>query len=181
MNFSEVGTAPRRFRRHLTRKSCCKAGRSSIIYRRFETSELASEPFWLLDLCVRLATFSVIFSANGSAQDEFKSAYVMPNIAAHTAPVRAVAFSHDSSLLFTAGMDKLVHVWSLDSSDRLKRPTLRWERTLRREVARGNGGIILNLASHPKRHELIVGGFGARKNSGDLTSFGPDSGKFLTC
>ncbi len=128
---------------------------------------------------VSCAVVIAVLAAPVVAQGPEGPAYVTVNINAHTAPVRDIAFSPDSNLMITAGMDKVAHVWSLEPSRPGARPMIIKERTLRREIARGLGGIIYAIASHPSKNELVVGGYGARKR-GDLSWFDPRTEQFLT-
>ncbi|MGD0899994.1 MAG: caspase family protein [Thermoguttaceae bacterium] len=105
------------------------------------------------------------------------------NIAGHTAPVLTMAFSADSRLLFTAGLDKAVHVWRLPdrlaaAGDQAAQAVLTghiWaeERTLRWSIGRGQRGSIYAMAICPKTGELALGGYGARGTLGDVAVLDP--------
>ncbi len=75
--------------------------------------------------------------------------------AGHTAAITAMAFAPDGNALYTAGRDKLVHVWAVDANQNwTHRDTVRWQ------VGRGPGGNISSvLSTHPF---LLLGGYGIK-------------------
>lgn len=89
--------------------------------------------------------------------------------------LRAFAFSPDGTRLYTAGLDKAVHVWGFENRARGIRRTesnnavlvqsLRWE------IARGLRGSIYALAANPVDRRLAVAGFSARDATGDIVVF----------
>jgi WD40 repeat protein len=105
------------------------------------------------------------------------------NIAGHTAPVLTMAFSADSKLLFTAGLDKVVHAWQLPdrlppAGDKTAQAVLTghlWseERTLRWSIGRGQRGSIYAMAICPRTGDLALGGYGARGTLGDVALLDP--------
>jgi len=125
------------------------------------------------------------------AQSAPKTAHACVNIEGHTAPVRAIGFTPDSQLLCTAGMDKVVHVWSLPQPDgdegagrakgvmvveaRGKVRTLRWP------MGRGLRGEIYAMAVHPDpaKEQLAIGGYGNLQLSGEIVWLNPSSGQWL--
>ena len=90
----------------------------------------------------------------------------------HSAAVRSLAFSPDGSQLFSAGLDKVVHVWTLNDG----RPRL--TRTLRPPIWRGMRGAIHAIAlsstpapgpaDPPKPQYLAVAGYGIEAGSGNI-------------
>lgn len=120
------------------------------------------------------------------AEQTEQSPQLCLNIAGHTAAVMAMAFSPDSGLLFTAGLDKAVHVWRLPNhlaasgevvGDAVLKEHL-WaaERTIRWSIGRGQRGSIYALAVSPKSGELAIGGYGARGTLGDIALLDPVQG-----
>jgi WD40 repeat protein len=69
----------------------------------------------------------------------------------HTAVIRKVLFSHDGRFLVSAGDDKLVRVWSVESGEIV--------RTLRGQIQPGSEGKIFAAALSPDDRYLAVGGF----------------------
>jgi WD40 repeat protein len=122
----------------------------------------------------------------GSADPPTQSPQLCLNIAGHTAAITAMAFSPDSKFLYTAGLDKAVHVWRLPaqlavSSDAIGKAVLAehlWseERTIRWSIGRGLRGSIYAMAVSPKTGELAVGGYGARGTLGDIALLDPVRG-----
>ncbi len=125
----------------------------------------------------------------------------------HTAAVRALAFTPDSSRLCSAGLDKNVEVWNLAALRDLRRVFLR-ERTIRWQVARGLRGSIYALAMAPNvkgdspifaGHAntdgssvssakigtvpdaplLAIGGYGAMGSLGEIVLVNPIDGKMV--
>jgi len=122
-----------------------------------------------------------------------KTAHACVNIEGHTAPVRAVGFTPDSKLLCTAGLDKVVHVWSLPQlggdgegeggmMGRSKGVTLEtWGklRTLRWPMGRGPRGMIYAMAVHPTNGQLAIGGYGNLQLTGEIVLLDPYLGKWV--
>ncbi len=113
-------------------------------------------------------------------------AEVSINFEGHTGPVRAIAFTPDSELLCTAGMDKVVHVWRLPprkfAPARAKAILRqRWgdQKTLRWEIARGLRGSIYALAIHPGSGRLAMAGYGSRGGTGEIIWQDPYLARFL--
>ncbi len=98
------------------------------------------------------------------------------NTGGHTASVRALAFSPDSSRLYSAGLDKIVQIWNLKTVTRDLTGNYLRERTIRWEVARGLRGNIYAMAAAPSDGLLAWGGFGARTNTGLILLVDPVSG-----
>ncbi len=121
-----------------------------------------------------------------SAKQTTQSPQLCLNIAGHTAAVTTMAFSPDSKLLYTAGLDKAVHVWKLpdrlaannDPVGNAVSTEHLWadERTLRWSIGRGLRGSIYALAVSPKSGELAIGGYGARGTLGDIAILDPIQG-----
>jgi len=90
------------------------------------------------------------------------------NTGGHNAPVRALQFTPDGAELLSAGLDKVVHAWSLRDG----RPRL--ARTLRPPIWRGWRGAIYALALSPPTalgggpQLLAVGGFGVEAQRGNI-------------
>jgi WD40 repeat protein len=80
--------------------------------------------------------------------------------------VRAIEFSPDAQRLYSAGLDKAVHVWGLQVDERsIKRggrPRGILVQTLRWEQERGPNGQIFALAASPVGRQLALAGFNAR-------------------
>ena len=131
--------------------------------------------------------------AQGADKAPPKTAHACVNIEGHTAPVRAVAFSPDSRLLYTAGLDKVVHVWSLPPlgddgggeegmTGRSKGVMLEtWGklRTLRWPMGRGLRGIIYAMAVHPTNGQLAIGGYGNLQLTGEIVLLDPYLGQWV--
>ena len=96
----------------------------------------------------------------------------------HTAAVRALAFTADSSRLCSAGLDRNVEVWNMAALRDIRRVFLR-ERTIRWQVARGLRGSIYALASAPDAPLLAIGGYGAMGSLGEIVLVNPISGKLI--
>ncbi len=98
--------------------------------------------------------------------------------AGHTAAVRALAFTSDSSRLCSGGLDKNVEVWNMAALRDLRRVFLR-ERTIRWQVARGLRGSIYALAAAPDAPLLAIGGYGAMGSLGEIVLVNPIDGKLV--
>jgi WD40 repeat protein len=96
----------------------------------------------------------------------------------HTAAVRALAFTSDSSRLCSAGLDKNVEVWNMAVLRDLRRLFLR-ERTIRWQVARGLRGGIYALAAAPDAPLMAIGGYGAMGSLGEIVLVNPVDGKLV--
>src|SRR5262249_9715380 len=90
----------------------------------------------------------------------------------HTAAVRALAFTSDSSRLLSGGLDKNVEVWNMAALRDLRRVFLR-ERTIRWQVARGLRGSIYALAAAPDAPLVAIGGYGAMGSLGEIVLVNP--------
>jgi WD40 repeat protein len=76
----------------------------------------------------------------------------------HKAKIKDIVFTPDGRSLVSAGYDKLIRVWSLETG--------RTERTLRGQIGEGHEGKILAMALSPDGRWLAVGGyFGKRTGS----------------
>ncbi len=108
------------------------------------------------------------------------------NTLGHTAGVRALVFSADSKRLYSAGMDKVVQVWSFPDFPRAFPPATKgafvepWRKDvpIRWEIARGLRGCIYCLAMHPRDEVLAIGGYGARGTAGEIIRVDPRNGTF---
>ena len=98
-------------------------------------------------------------------------------VGGHAASMRALAFTPDSRRLCSGGLDKDVHVWSLDEAARNLRRSVRSERTIRWQVARGPRGNIYALAAAPSDGLLALGGYGAMGSLGEILLVEPVSGR----
>jgi WD40 repeat protein len=98
--------------------------------------------------------------------------------AGHTAAVRALTFTSDSSRVCSGGLDKNVEVWNLAALRDLRRVFLR-ERTIRWQVARGLRGSIYALAAAPDGPLLAIGGYGAMGSLGEIVLVNPIDGKLV--
>ncbi|MCA9247441.1 MAG: hypothetical protein KDA42_10010, partial [Planctomycetales bacterium] len=116
-----------------------------------------------------------------------RSLFPRVNIEAHTAPVRALAFTRDSQHLLSAGMDKVVHVWRLSdrghaqeepADEQSPREAHGWERTIRWELERGLRGSIHAIASSPEGDRVAIGGYGHRGSLGEIVWVNPHDGTF---
>jgi WD40 repeat protein len=96
----------------------------------------------------------------------------------HTAAVRALAFTSDSSRLLSGGLDKNVEVWNMAALRDLRRVFLR-ERTIRWQVARGMRGSIYALATAPDAPLVAIGGYGAMGSLGEIVLVNPVDGKLI--
>lgn len=89
--------------------------------------------------------------------------------------VWTMAFSPDSSRLFSAGLDKSVQVWGLHEGERSIQRTAGNKatlmQTLRWEIARGYRGVIYSMAPSPTGDKLAIGGFSARDATGDIVIY----------
>lgn len=94
------------------------------------------------------------------------------NTGGPTAQVRAMAFSPDSTRLYTGGLDKVVQTWGFQSEARgIKRTAANRAilvQNLRWEIARGLRGTINTIAASPVSREIAFAGFGARDATGDI-------------
>ncbi len=96
----------------------------------------------------------------------------------HTAAVRALAFTSDSSRLCSAGLDKNIEVWNMAALRDLRRVFLR-ERTIRWQVARGLRGSIYALAAAPDAPLVAMGGYGAMGSLGEIVLVNPVDGRLV--
>src|SRR5262249_6839751 len=69
----------------------------------------------------------------------------------HTTVIRQVLFTHDGRYLVSAGDDKVVRVWSVETGEPV--------RTLRGQIQPGSEGKIFAAALSPDDRYLAVGGF----------------------
>ena len=115
--------------------------------------------------------------STATAEMPEQTPYMCLNVAGHTAPVWTMAFSADSSRLYTAGLDKTVHVWRHQGEGANES----WadQRRLRWDVARSRRGSIFALAVAPGTGGVTIGGFSARATNGDIVTLDPNSGEVL--
>lgn len=81
----------------------------------------------------------------------------------------SIAFSQDSSRIFSSGLDKTVQVWGLHAERAIRRNTgntATLTQTLRWEIARGNRGVVYTIAAAGKGDRVALAGFGARSETG---------------
>lgn len=109
-------------------------------------------------------------AARGAGQAELRD-YTEPILVVgtegHTAPPRALAFTPDGRALFSAGLDKVVHVWDLTGD------APRLGQTIRPPLWRAHRGSIyaIAVAREPDpegRYLLAVGGHGADSIGGSI-------------
>ncbi|HVC98698.1 MAG TPA: hypothetical protein VND64_33855 [Pirellulales bacterium] len=105
--------------------------------------------------------------------------WLMINSQGHTAAVRALAFAPDSKHLYSAGLDKVVHVWNTSAITRDLRRTHLLERTIRWPVNRGLRGSINALAVAPNDGLLAIAGYGASNDAGEIRLVNPVDGTFV--
>ncbi len=126
-------------------------------------------------------------AARAAGNEPPKTAHACVNIEGHTAPVRAIGFTPDGSLLCTAGLDKVVHVWRLPPTGgraelgRTKGIVReRWGkvRTLRWPMGRGLRGAIYAMAVHPVTGQLAIGGYGNLQLTGEVVWLDPFLGQW---
>jgi WD40 repeat protein len=115
----------------------------------------------------------------GPAPDPAQDPWLRINAGGHTASVRALAFTPDSTRLCSAGLDKAVQVWNLTAIARDLRRTFLRERTIRWQVARGLRGSIYALASSPNDALLALGGYGAMGSLGEILLVNPVEGNLV--
>ena len=117
-----------------------------------------------------------------------KTAHACVNIEGHTAPVRVIGFTPDSKLLCTAGLDKVVHVWSLPQpggdggagqAKGVMVETWGKVRTLRWPMGRGPRGMIYAMAVHPTNGRLVIGGYGNLQLTGEIVQLDPYLGQWV--
>lgn len=89
-----------------------------------------------------------------------------------SAEVTGLKFSNDSTKLYAVGLDKAVHVWDVgwDATrvDSAVAPRVTYLRRLHWEFARGQRGGINRLAVNRNRNEMLIGGYSARTQGGDI-------------
>ena len=105
-------------------------------------------------------------------EDGPQSPYLSLNINGHTGLVKAIQFSPDSQRLYTAGHDKVIHVWRppVANAKAFLVEGVGWHKshTIRWEIARGLRGNIYKIAVSPDGERVAIGGFGARGTAGDI-------------
>lgn len=110
---------------------------------------------------------------------EEKRPWLTLNAGGHTATVNALAFSPDGKRLYSAGLDKAVHVWDTSAAVRDLRRGKLLERSLRWPVSRGLRGGIYALAVAPDDGLLAVAGYGASNESGEIWLIDPRQAKLV--
>ncbi|XZE53029.1 caspase family protein [Planctomycetaceae bacterium SH139] len=88
--------------------------------------------------------------------------------------VLKMRFSNDSKRLYVAGRDKTVHQWNVAGGIAREEngpARLVYASALRWQLVRGNRGQVFDLAMHPEREEMIIGGMCAEQITGDLAVF----------
>ncbi|MFO0819470.1 MAG: caspase family protein [Pirellulales bacterium] len=114
---------------------------------------------------VIVCIFAIVLSARAMAEDFTNQPFVVPNVPGHIAPIRALAFSRDSTRLYSAGDDKAVIAWER-SADSPLGDTWRYARHIRWEADWGQMGSLNALACSPKSESIVFGGYGYRSHFG---------------
>lgn len=109
-----------------------------------------------------LAWTLVVIAVLGSVAGAEDRPRLVLNTGGPIAEVRSLAFSSDSTRLYSAGLDKRVQSWHLPPRGNLdavpqQGASLRWE------ISRGPQGIIYAIAASPVDDRLAIGGFNARR------------------
>jgi WD40 repeat protein len=81
----------------------------------------------------------------------------------HTALPKRLIFTHDKHFLLSAGNDKTVRIWSLDTGETV--------RTLRGQIQPGAEGVIFAMALSPDDRYLAVGGYFSKRGEIRLLDF----------
>ncbi len=118
---------------------------------------------------VPMAAAAILIATRTDAQtlnQDFLKPRLVLNGQGHSASLRAMTFSPDGNYLFSAGLDKVVHVWAFHAG----RPRL--ERTIRPPILR-KGGWIYTLALSPvadaqQQRQLAIAGYGVSAPAGDI-------------
>lgn len=131
-------------------------------------------------LSLALAISGCVLLLTGTAFPESRRSWgdrpwLVLDVAGPRGAVRALAFSPDSSQLYSAGLDKSVQVWSFRGEDEL-RATL--TRSLRWQIARSYRGVIYALDVSPADGRVAVGGMCAATQNGDIVLFRPREASF---
>ncbi|HEV3004803.1 MAG TPA: hypothetical protein VGX78_10095 [Pirellulales bacterium] len=111
--------------------------------------------------------------------DEERRPWLTINAGGHTAAVNALVFTQDSKHLYSAGLDKAVHVWEMSAAVRDLRRGRLLERSLRWPVNRGLRGSINALAVAPTDGLLAVAGYGASNETGEIWLIDPQQGTLV--
>ncbi|MGQ9575815.1 MAG: caspase family protein [Thermoguttaceae bacterium] len=101
------------------------------------------------------------------------------NSGGHIGVVHALAFSPDSTRLYSGGTDKAVEVWNLSVYTRDLQSVFLRERTIRWQVARGPLGQVYALAVDPKEGLVALAGFGAMTSRGEILLVDPKTGRLV--
>src|ERR1700712_5701973 len=97
--------------------------------------------------CTLVATLLLTCSRNCYADDPL---LVIDN-GGHTSAIRGLAFTSDGRRLISAGEDKILRIWSLQTG--------RAEQTIRGEIARGQEGKIVAIALSSDDRILASAGY----------------------
>jgi len=93
------------------------------------------------------------------------------NPGGHTAMVRELIFTPDGRELISAGDDKVIRIWDVETGE--------LNRTLRGQIGAGPEGKIFAAALSPDGRTLAVGGYGIASNYGTIRIFDLASGEVL--
>ena len=96
----------------------------------------------------------------------------------HTAAVRALAFTADSSRLCSGGLDKNVEVWNMAALRDLRRVFCASGPSAGRSPA-GCGGASTRWPPAPDAPLLAIGGYGAMGSLGEIVLVNPIDGKLI--
>lgn len=134
---------------------------------RFDRRRHASSGLWFASaVCV---VVGLINERTAQGQAEVRNPtqpILVSQTGGHSAPVQSLVFMPDGGSLLSGGMDKLVHVWTLnDGAPRLSR-------TLRPPIWRGRRGAVYAMALSPNptdgHHLLAIGGYGVESQYGNI-------------
>ena len=110
---------------------------------------------------------------------------LMLNTGGPQSTLRAIAFSPDSSRMYTGGLDKVVQVWGFQVEERGIRRTARNRailvQNLRWEIERGPNGHLYGLAASPTGRDVALAGFNTRVTNksvgGDIVIYDTERGE----
>ncbi|MCM2372908.1 caspase family protein [Aporhodopirellula aestuarii] len=136
-------------------------------------------------VCHLLMAFSLLglmIHQAGRTQAQTTPPRVVLNTGGPAGQIRQLRFSSDSQRLYAAGLDKSVHVYEVgwnrgDGGP----PELKQVSPMYWEQARGDRGSIYSLALNSRQREMVLGGVGARQQTGDIALFDLGRGLVAGC